>query len=1015
MPLEKQVIPLKILGYNGKVESKVAPPGVLANAENVQSIRRTGDGTVELRKRNGFTEVAGGKAIAGGEDLITACSTGAAYGNELVLLDGHDLFSRSETSQNWARKGHAQRIAADLNIVGGNESTNGSTSGGSAASPINVDSAYMTGYSCHVSSGDYDGINTPMRINVRDDVTKAVIATYTAEFEFRAKVVACGGFFFVFAWKEPSTGTGTKITVRKISASAGTLTGPTDVTTAIDPTGDNGLYDIQSDTAHGKIWITFKTAGGGITIMSWIASTNVAGVSAVYATHEIDQTVGFIEWDYSTAKGYVAIAEDVGGVTFDVAVLEFSTVDAVVSSYTLIASVSQGSSPNDVNITNVTGYRTAAGVLNVFYNLFDQSTSSPQIVKESIQGYSGGSSFDVMLSVFLASRVFKVGTRWYMQVARDFYRNPIGNRLLLLELEENTHRANDGEISICAMLQNSDAFGVPESPAFLTSAAVIGGTRVLTAAAAVLNRASVESHAVTEHYAHVAIDLDFTGAGLGKPVEYNGVLHLPAAAHREYDGKDVVESGFYVDPEAPFEFDTPAGGGFFAEDLTYQYCCTWARIDSRGRLHRSAPGPISEVTIPTGGATSIKFYLYNYRATDTWHTFTVNNPNVGQVRIEYWRTIGDGDVFYLAGWAENEPGNQYTGVVTDTMIDDLIESNEILYTVSEELDNQKVPAVKVLHSFQQRLFALTGDGSIWHSKESAEGFGAEFSDEFRILSDDTPDRPTTLGSLDTIFYVFKRNRAFVTQGQGPDDKGAGNPFPRLQPLEQDIGCINATGAIDVPNGIMVETAKGRFMLNRSVSFEAVEGTEDRSSLTIVGGVGLDSRSMTVFVTNGALLVRDWQLSQWYAWSGSLAGVAICRSRNSLHIFQSDGTVLKEIPGQFFDGTSTPIAETVEFDFTRLENLRLYQLRLVGAIMGSTTLTETVTYNGNESTAASKTKAVTTADVDDLNIIPNTGRAASVKFKLTESSTTEGFRLSMVGLEVGQKLGLKKVGTGRNFT
>ncbi len=1012
--LDKQVIPLKLLGYDGKFDSKVAPPGTLSNAENVQAFRRTSEGGVELRKRYGFTEVTGGKSIASGGS-IAACQTGAAYNDELVLCDGAKLYSRSDTLAKWALKGKAQSIAADTFIVGGNESQAFET-GGDAA-PITVDVAYLGGFACHVASGSDLLLDTPVRIHVRDVTTGVIVGTFTLGQRYRAKVVACGTAFFVFCWKQPTAGTGTTITVHKIEvATPASIAASVDVTTDVEPTNDNGIFDVMADTASGKIWVAWNSTTG-VGIMSWIAATNVAGVSSVYTTRNAGVACGFLNWDFSNSRGYVGIVDDTG-TTYDVRIVEFNTASGVETADTFIEGY--GADPLRY-VWGITGYRTAAGVLNAFWSLYDGTPTSPTYIIREVKGYSGGTVFTVMKGIQLTGRAFKVGAKWYFQASYDAASEGIAPRTLLIEIEENCTGAVDGQIAVAGLLFETDAFGNITSPSCLTSAPAITATRILTAAPTVLARPAPTARASTIHYSNTAVFLDFTGAGLGKPVQFNDVLHIPAAAHREYDGKDVVESGFYCDPERPFELSYSSGsfGQSLEADSTYQYCITFARMDAKGRLHRSTPSPVGTLVTPDAGTEAFPQgtgYLRTLRITDT-HTKFTHNELVSNCRIELWRTEANLDVFYLCQWLENEALDDYVGQFVDDMPDATLVNNEILYTQSEELDNQKPPAVKVLHPFQNRLVALTGDGSSWFTKEGAEGFGSEWSDEFRITLGTDGGRPTTIGSVDTSLVIFKRKRAYFTQGAGPDDKGAGPPFPQPQALEIELGVVNATGAIDVPTGILCETAVGRFTLTRALTFEAVEGTEDRS-LTVVGGVGLDSRSMTVLVTGGALLIRDWQLNQWFAWSKSangLAGVAICVSRGALHVFQSDGTVLREVSGQYFDATSTAINEIVEFMFVRLENLRLYQCRLVGQIMGSTTLTETVAYNGNESTAASKTKAVTTADADDLNVIPNTGRAASVKFKLQETSTTEGFRLSMVGLEVGQKAGLKKVGTGRNFT
>ncbi len=1016
MKLQKEVIPLRALGYNGKFDSKIAPSGMFSVAENVQALRRTGEGTVEIKKRFGFTEVPGGKAIDGGGS-IAACVTGAAYNDELVLLDGGKFYSRSDVLGKWIAKGKLQSIAADIFTISGNETIVGydGTNANVAPPQPNTDVAYQDGYACFATStnGD-DPSQGSSRVYVRDQTTGEIVVSATLGVnDHRAKVLGLASSFYVFTWNPVLT----KLQCRRIQTSApSTIGSPVDIATnAFGPgtygsTAGRGIYDVTVDVTGTRMWITYRNSSSQLSIKS-VTTAPAVGVSNTYTGVDPNLTIGFLKHDFANGSGYIGMGIDAGA-TREVRVITFQTSDGAETANTAIHT---GYS-DTAEIPHVTGYRSSGGVLNTFWTL---GGAIPFSLYE-IVGKSGATEFQVCLGVNLASRAFTSGGKWYL-VVNYTGEEPASSRLLILELPENS-TGLAGEVSPAGLLLLSDACDPPVSASHLPSVPLVSGVSFIHAAPAILNEVANNVAASTTHFALDMIALDLGGAGLGTPTKYNDLLHIPCAAHKTYDGKDVIEAAFYVDPEGVTDLavGTAPGGGIELEpDKTYQYCVTWARFDALGRIHRSSPGPVNSFTTPPSGTEpdpQIEGNIIPLRFTDADPRYNIN-PDVTKPRIELWRTEGDLDVFYLCKIMDNDATTDAIAFA-DALPDVELVTHEILYTQSEELDNQKVPAAKVARAFQSRLFLLTGDGSTWFTKESAEGFGAEFSDTFRILLvDGEGSRPTALGSIDASLVLFKRKRAFITSGAGPDDKGAGQPFPVPQPLQIDLGVVNATGAVDVPGGIMCETSEGRFTLTRALQFEAVEGTEDQT-VTVVGGVGLDSRSMTAFVTNGSILCRDWQLSQWFVWSktaAGLAGVTICRSRGALHVFQADGTVLREVANQYFDGTSTPINEAVEFTYTRLENARIYQLRIVGEIMSTTTLTETVTYNGNSTTAASKTKAVTTANHDDLNVYPNTGRMSSIKVRLEETSTGEGFKLSQIGLEVGAKVGLKKSAAANNFS
>ena len=62
---------------------------------------------------------------------------------------------------------------------------------------------------------------------------------------------------------------------------------------------------------------------------------------------------------------------------------------------------------------------------------------------------------------------------------------------------------------------------------------------------------------------------------------------------------------------------------------------------------------------------------------------------------------------------------------------------------------------------------------------------------------------------------------------------------------------------------------------------------------------------------------------------------------------------------------------------------------------------------NCATAVPKSNVVTTGSKTPLVHAPNSGRAAAIELLIEESSTTEGVRLTEIGLEVGIKPGSAK--------
>jgi hypothetical protein len=171
----------------------------------------------------------------------------------------------------------------------------------------------------------------------------------------------------------------------------------------------------------------------------------------------------------------------------------------------------------------------------------------------------------------------------------------------------------------------------------------------------------------------------------------------------------------------------------------------------------------------------------------------------------------------------------------------------------------------------------------------------------------------------------------------------------------------------------------------------------------------------VLVTaEGRSLVWNSRFRVWSTWTGQ-AAVAATAWRGYLAILGSDGTARVEVAGRYFDDTSTAIAMLVECGWIELVNSRVYKCEVIGDAVSTTTVSTTVSRNWDSSTASTKSLAVTAGTKPPIVHAPDSGRAESVQLLIQESSTTEGFRLSKVNLEVGVRPGLSKQRSGSYAT
>lgn len=999
--LQKQIMELTPLGVDTKSDPKTEPLGRLVSGDNVQAIRHAGGG-VELRKRFGFSPLT--TSILGGGS-ISKCVQGAAYGNELILCDGLELYSYSTILQKWIPKGRNQTIACDINLVSGDDITATAPSGlgTDQGIPPNIDVALFGGYRAVSSSFDASntiGAVTNAQLRIFDAATGAPVAAIDLGGIFRVKLAVLGTSLFAVG---SSFG---NLVVNRVD-----LANPTTIAASvsyndIDNSGSD-VFDIKADVAHSVVWIAYNNSGFFLTIKS----VNAA-LGTVHSANDVSivpsHCINFLEWDFSNSRGYLGIGAIGGGTSTIPHVVEFNTSTAIVTNDTVL---SGGIGPiSQFRLIQFTGYRTGAGKIGAFFYILDTTNWRQSVTTADFDG----TQYTLMFGAAPNGRAFKMGAKWYVPMAIGVDED--GSRSILMEADEGATAAN-GPVSIAGLIQNQDATGRPFSPGCLSSCPVSGNVAI-TGLPAVINRAATTAQLNDQRYGTALVSLDFSGAGLGAPVTFVGSLHVPSLAHNVYDGRNVVEAMFYADGPGFQQLVPDASGGSMTSGSTVQYCTTVSRVDTKGRLVRSAPGPISTVTLGmTDTEVGINVYLYPFTGSDPYYN---EDQSIAPLSIEIWRTEDAEDVFYLCQVVKNDAsgnsGSWVASLVDGTADADLIK-NEILYTEAGDLDNQKAPAVRVIDVWQDRAFALTGDGSIWHSKSAFEGFGAEFSDALRFAVDDRGGKPIDIAHVDATLVLLKRESAYLVQGDGPDDKGAG-PFPPPVRMSADLGIISPGARVSVDSGELIQTPKGMFTLNRGLAWESTEGVEGYlSTMTIAGGASLDSRHMAIAVTNDRVLVRDYLFGIWLSWTNSgsfLSGVAVARWLNNAAIFASDGTVLVEAPGQYFDGTNGPINERIEFGYFCPKNGRVYQMNFVGDWQATTTLSETTTFDYDPATAETKTRATTAADKTALAVVPSRGRFNALAVVLQETSITEGFRLSRIDIEWGQKQGLKKSGSAKFF-
>ena len=117
------------------------------------------------------------------------------------------------------------------------------------------------------------------------------------------------------------------------------------------------------------------------------------------------------------------------------------------------------------------------------------------------------------------------------------------------------------------------------------------------------------------------------------------------------------------------------------------------------------------------------------------------------------------------------------------------------------------------------------------------GQGVGFNLRFQKPVDPAGGDVTALGFMDDKTIIFKQRRTFAFFGDGPLPTGAQDTFSKPQLVTTDMGCDNQRSLESTDLGLMLESEKGIYLLDRSLQSvyigADVEGFND---LNITSGV-----------------------------------------------------------------------------------------------------------------------------------------------------------------------------------
>jgi len=393
----------------------------------------------------------------------------------------------------------------------------------------------------------------------------------------------------------------------------------------------------------------------------------------------------------------------------------------------------------------------------------------------------------------------------------------------------------------------------------------------------------------------------------------------------------------------------------FVQNGVYNYYAAFRYEDHSGNIHRSSLSP--QFSFQLGSTTNyqnidILIPMVNFTAKYEYATF-----------IELYRTTNGGTLFYKVSDQNlttsfranrNQRDHNYI-LIRDTITDDDLQDNELLYTTGGVLENSVAPAASIMASYKNRLF-LAGiepsDHLIYFSK-SIQGnvydtTPVEFSDSLTLEVPTDGGAIVALKKMDDKLIIFKERAIYMLTGEGPNNLGEQNDFIEPQLITSDIGCKFANSVAFMPKGLMFMSQKGIFLLNRSLGIEYIGApAEDYRDLTITKTTVVPKKSEVRFLaSDGPTAIYNYLLNMWYTYTDH-RGNSSCLVGDDYFLASYKDKIYKQVSTtSSFDGAIVPMkVETGWLSFAGIQGFqRVYRMLLLGEYKSPHKLLIKIAYN-----------------------------------------------------------------------
>jgi hypothetical protein len=403
----------------------------------------------------------------------------------------------------------------------------------------------------------------------------------------------------------------------------------------------------------------------------------------------------------------------------------------------------------------------------------------------------------------------------------------------------------------------------------------------------------------------------------------------------------------------------------FEKGDIYNYVAVYSDRDSSGRINKSSISKQLQVTI-TNTSTNTGYDGINLLIPMNVIT---NRLVYGMHDIEVYRTTNNGTVYYKVSGQNSTLSHPYLAnneqnyfiAFRDTITDDDLTNNELLYTTGGVLENTPGPACSIMEVYKNIVFmaGLENPYAIQYSKEVGYNTALDFNDTLLFETPTIGGPITTLKGMDDKLFIFKSSSIyFIAGGQNNftsylrTRSGQATDI-ELPILSADIGCVNKNSCVLTPIGIMFKSNRGIYLVNRSnMSLEYIGApVQAYNNLEITDATLFAKVGEIRFITKRAeTLVYNYERDVWYTFTG-VSGNSQTVINDEFFMVSDRNLVLKEVEGTYTD-VGNPITvglETGWMSFAKVQGFqRVYRMLLLGNYKSKHQVKIKVAYDFNDS-------------------------------------------------------------------